>query len=68
MYSTSANAYSLPLMCIHNGLVCIHNGFFYDPQYDSQYSTLTLRTAAEHNCALETLKVVSLKNVSALFY
>ena len=30
----------------------ICNGFFYDPQSDSQYWTLTLRTVAEHNCAL----------------
>ena len=37
VYSTSTNAYSLPLMHICNGLVCIHNGFFYDPQPDSQY-------------------------------
>ena len=27
VYSTSANAYLLPLMCICNGLVRIHNGF-----------------------------------------
>ena len=37
VYSTSANAYLLLLMCIHNGLVHIHNEFFYDPQSDSHY-------------------------------
>ena len=44
VYSTSTNAYSLPLMRIHNGffttlswLVHIRNGFFYNLQSDSQY-------------------------------
>ena len=40
-------------------LVGIRKGIFYDPQSDSQYWTLTLRTAAEHNCALCLFNVIN---------